>query len=137
MTKTLQEFLGYTAEAYDGNLYIYLPELLRIIGLNDMDLPLEDDGVGIVSLLLRALLETTTPPTNPNGFPVDDPDQGIVSDIRNASSRVVTRGSTTQIKYTLKFNLYSQDLTNFVPNRIIGAKRPNTSPSMPPPSSSN
>ena len=121
MSKTLQDYLGSEAIYQNRILSIDLEDLLAILNLPFFLLPNSDNAVGIVSLLLQALLETTKPETTDRGFPVDDPSAGIVSNALTARSTIITRGDETQVRTRLEFSLYAENRNTYSPDKIIGS----------------
>ena len=121
MSKTLQDYLGQNVTYQDGILAINLYDLFYILGVDAFTTPSLSNSAGIVSLVLKALLETTKPEVTDRGFPVDDPSVGIVSNALTARSTIITRGDETQVRTRLEFSLYAENRNTYSPDTVIGS----------------
>lgn len=121
MTKNLQDYLGQNTTYQDGVLTINLEDLLAILSLSPWLMPSSSNAIGVVSLLLQGLFETTKPELTDSGFPIDDPSSGLVSNVRSARPIIVNRGDETQVRTRLEFNLYAENRNTYSPDKIIGS----------------
>ncbi len=119
MAKTLQELFGTSASFNDGIITLNYQELAVLAGIDPSILSSTPSGEAIAGQILSTLNKTTRLATDGNGFPVPDNTQAIISSNIEPRRVFVTREETNQVKLTLFFDIYLQDVNGFVPGILV------------------
>lgn len=119
MAKTLVNLFGANALFENSTLSLSYWDLIDILGLNEEEVTQNPSPEGLAALLLLVLNKTTRLSVDENGFTIPDNTQSIVSPNTEPRRSFVTRDGEQQTQTRLSFEIYTQDLNQFEPGKVL------------------